>query len=171
MDAVLLELQILIGVGEAAGAPMLLDNNFAGLRRELSSELATPRAVLECFSRPRRLLNRRNVRPGLIVAWMVSMMHCKENPQLRLPCRIEDLLHMRNAVVRFGNSFDARPDLAALGNALGQKQKFLRVRTMSALPLKTEIDQQHREVCFVPNRYLLGYQKTKQLEPLQRRPA
>src|SRR5262249_28624358 len=58
----------------------------------------------------------RNVRPGLIVAWAVSMMHCKENQQLRLPSGIEDLLHMGNAVVRFGNSFDARPDLAALGN-------------------------------------------------------
>jgi len=150
---------------------MLLDDNFTRLRRELSSEFATPRAVFECFPRPRRPLNRRNVGPGLIVAWTVSMMHCKENPQCRLPRSIEDLLHMRNAVVRFGNSFDARPDLAALGNALGQKQKFLRVRTMTALPLKTEIDQQHREVCFVPNRYLLGYQKTKQLEPLQRRPA
>src|SRR5262249_28624357 len=50
MDAVFLELQIQIGVSEAAGAPMLLDNNFAGLRRERGSELATPRAVLECFS-------------------------------------------------------------------------------------------------------------------------
>jgi hypothetical protein len=39
------------------------------------------------------------------------MMHCKENPQLRLPCRIEDLLHMRNAVVGIGNGFDAGPDL------------------------------------------------------------
>src|SRR5215470_18034532 len=95
---------------------MLLDDNFAGLRRELGSELATPRAVLECFSRPRRLLNRRNVRPGLVVAWAVSMMHCKENPLLRLPRGIEDLLHMGNAVVRIGNGFDARPDLAALGN-------------------------------------------------------
>ena len=68
MDAVFFELQIQIGVGEAAGAPMLLDDNFAWLRRELGPKLTTPRAVLECFSRPRRLLNGRNVLPGLVVA-------------------------------------------------------------------------------------------------------
>jgi hypothetical protein len=42
------------------------------------------------------------------------MMHCIEDVKLRLPRRIQDLLHVGNAVVRFGDGFDARPDLAAL---------------------------------------------------------
>src|SRR5215467_850409 len=116
MDAVFFELQVQIRVSETAGAPMLLDDNFAWHRRELSPELATPSAILKCFVRPRCLLNGRNVLPSLVIAWTVSMMHCKENPQLRLPRGIKDLLHVRNAVVRFGNSFDAGPDLAAFGN-------------------------------------------------------
>jgi hypothetical protein len=35
---------------------------------------------------------------------------------VRLARGVEDLQHVRNAVVRFGNSFDAGPDLSALGN-------------------------------------------------------
>jgi hypothetical protein len=44
------------------------------------------------------------------------MMHGIEDPKLSLPRGIQDLLHVRNAVIRFGNSFDAWPNLAALGN-------------------------------------------------------
>jgi len=45
MDAVLLELQIQIGVGEAAGTPMLRCDDLAWLRLELGTDLASPRAV------------------------------------------------------------------------------------------------------------------------------
>ena len=44
------------------------------------------------------------------------MMHRIEDPKLRLPRGIQDFQHVGNAVVRFGNSPDARPYLAALGN-------------------------------------------------------
>jgi hypothetical protein len=37
-----------------------------------------------------------------------------EEAELRLPYGIQDLQHVRNAVVRFGNSLDAGPDLATL---------------------------------------------------------
>jgi len=47
MDAVLLELQIQICVGETTGTPMLLSNDFARLRLELAADLATPGTVLE----------------------------------------------------------------------------------------------------------------------------
>jgi hypothetical protein len=57
MDSMLLELEIQIGVGEAAGAPMLLDDDFAWVWREFGTELATPSAVLKGLSRPSRLLN------------------------------------------------------------------------------------------------------------------
>jgi len=40
---------------------MLLDNDFARLRFELLSDLATPRAAFEALMLSRSLLNRRNV--------------------------------------------------------------------------------------------------------------
>ena len=39
-----------------------------------------------------------------------------EDPKLRLPRGIQHLQHVRNAVIRFGNSANAVPYLAALGN-------------------------------------------------------
>ena len=59
MDAVLLELQIQIGVGEAAGTPMLRRDDLAWLGLELGTDLAAPRAVFEALVRPRCLLNGR----------------------------------------------------------------------------------------------------------------
>src|SRR5215510_7471058 len=53
MDAVFLELQIQVGIGEATGTPMLLGHDVARLRREFVADLATPRAIFEGLSRPR----------------------------------------------------------------------------------------------------------------------
>jgi hypothetical protein len=47
MDAVFLELQIQICVGEAAGTPMLTGDDLAWLVLELSTELAAPCAVFD----------------------------------------------------------------------------------------------------------------------------
>jgi hypothetical protein len=47
MDAALLELQIQICVGEAAGTPMLTGDDLAWLVLELSTELAAPCAVFD----------------------------------------------------------------------------------------------------------------------------
>src|SRR6202030_1972006 len=74
MDAVLLELQIEVRVGEATGTPMLHRNDLAWLRCELGTDFATPAAELEALASPRRLLNRCNVFPSRIVAQTVSMM-------------------------------------------------------------------------------------------------
>src|SRR5205807_1780868 len=84
VDAVLLELQIQIRVGEAAGTPVLRCDDLAWLGLELGTDLATPRAVFEALSRPPRLLNGRNVLPSLVVARTVSMMQRIEDAQLRL---------------------------------------------------------------------------------------
>src|SRR5262245_42697023 len=61
MDAVPLELQIQICVGEAAGAPMLSGDNLTWLRLEFGTDLATPGAVFEAFSPPSCPLDRRNI--------------------------------------------------------------------------------------------------------------
>ena len=44
------------------------------------------------------------------------MMHCIEDPKLSLPRGIQDLEHMRNAVIRFCNSPNVVSYLASLGN-------------------------------------------------------
>src|SRR6516164_7638301 len=67
MDAVLLELQVQVGVGEAAGTPMFLCDNLTRRRHEFGAEFATPCAVLESLVLPRGSLNRRNVSPRFVV--------------------------------------------------------------------------------------------------------
>src|SRR5262249_969031 len=71
----------------------------------------TPCAVFEGLVHPRCLLNGRNVLPGLIVAWTVSMMQCIEDPKLRLSRSIEDLHHMRNTLIGFSDALHAIPSL------------------------------------------------------------
>src|SRR6516164_5195403 len=104
MDAVFLELQIQISVSETTGTPVLRGDNLAWLRVELGTDLATPRSVFEALVLPRCLLNGRDVLPGLVVARTVSMMQRVEDVKPRLPRGIEDLRHMRHAVICFGDT-------------------------------------------------------------------
>src|SRR5208337_2620772 len=116
MDAVLLELQIQIRVGEATRTPMLGGDNLVWLGLELGTDLATPRAVFEALSLPRCLLNGRNVLPSLVVARTVSMMQRVEDAKPRVARGIQDFQHMRNTVIRFCNCPNAVPYLAPIGN-------------------------------------------------------
>src|SRR5215831_759157 len=75
MDAVLLELQVQVGVGEATGTPVFLYDNLTCRRHEFGTKLATPCAVFEAFVLPRGSLNRRNVGPRFVVACTIPMMH------------------------------------------------------------------------------------------------
>src|SRR5215510_15371589 len=83
---------------------------------EFAAELAAPRPVFEALVPPRCSLYGRNVLPRLIVARTIAVMHRIEDSELRLPCRIQDLQHMWNTVIRLGDSLDARPNLSTLGN-------------------------------------------------------
>src|SRR6516225_6493238 len=116
MNAVLLQLQVQVGVGEATGTPVFLCDNLTWRRHELGTELATPCAVFEALVLPRGSLNRRNVGPRFVVACTISMMHGIEDAKLHCARGIQDFEHVGNAVVCFSDSFDAGPDLAALGN-------------------------------------------------------
>src|SRR6476660_2752644 len=75
MDAVLLELQIQIGVGEAAGTPMFLHDDLVRRRYEFGAEFAAPSSVFEGLVLPRRPLDGRDVFPSLVIARTVAMMH------------------------------------------------------------------------------------------------
>src|SRR5262245_6489085 len=116
MDAVLLELQIQICVGEATGTPMLCGDNLTRLGRELGADLTAPRAVFEALVHPRCLLHGGDVLPSLIVAQTVSMMQCIEDTKFRISRGIKDLQHMRNAVIRFCNGPNTFPQLTSLGD-------------------------------------------------------
>src|SRR5262245_1427169 len=109
MNAMRFELQIQICVGKATGTPMLEGDDIAWLRFEFAADLATPRAVFEGLTRPRCLLDRRDVFPGLVVAGTVSTMQRIEDAQLRLPRRMQDLQHMRNTIICFCNTLHAIP--------------------------------------------------------------
>jgi hypothetical protein len=88
------------------------------LRLELAADLATPRAVFEALVHPRCLLDGRNVFPGLVVAWTVTMMQRIENAKRGLPRSIQDLQHMRNTIIGFCNSLQAIPKFASLENEI-----------------------------------------------------
>src|SRR5215475_7201200 len=109
MDAVLLELQIQISVGKAAGTPMLKGHDVARLRCEFTADLATPRPVFEGLMRPSCLLNRSNVLPGLVVAWTIAMMQRIEDANFCLPRSIQDLQHIRHTTICFGHTTQAIP--------------------------------------------------------------
>src|SRR5262245_29404124 len=116
VDAVLLELQVQVGVGEATGTPVFLCDNLTWRRHEFGTELATPCAVFEALVLPRASLNRRNVGPRFVVACTIPMMHGIEDAELHCARGIQDPQLVGNAVVWFSDSFDAVPDLAALGD-------------------------------------------------------
>src|SRR5215469_9091560 len=118
MNAMLLKLQIQVGVGKSAGTPVFLSDNFAWLRREFGADLATPGAVFEGLSQPSCLLDRCNVLPAFIVAWTVSVMQRIKNTNPRLPGSSHDIQHVRNAVICFCDILDAIPYFASLGNEI-----------------------------------------------------
>src|SRR5215467_2324435 len=95
---------------------MLSSDDFAGLGLELGTDLATPGAVFESLMRPSCFLDRRDVPPGLVVAWTVAMMQRIEDAQFRFPRGTQHIQHMRNAAIRFCNSLQPMPHFAALGN-------------------------------------------------------
>jgi hypothetical protein len=107
MDAVLLQLQIQICVGEATGTPVLLVHNLTRLRFELAADLAAPRAIFEGLSQLRCFLDGCNVFPGLVVAWTVAMMQRIEHAKFSLPRGTQDLQRMRNTMICLRNSLQA----------------------------------------------------------------
>src|SRR5215813_10085910 len=113
-----LEQQIQIGIGKAAGAPVLLGHDVAWLRRKLRANLSSPRAVFEDLALHRCLLDGRDVLPALIVAWTIPMVHRVEDAEPSLPCGGHELKHMRDAMRCCRNVLDAVPYFAAFGDEI-----------------------------------------------------
>src|SRR5262245_1544898 len=97
---------------------MLLGHDVSGLWREFAPDFATPGAVFKCLTLPAPLLNRRDVPPSLVVARTVAMMQRIKDAQIRIPCGIQNLQHIRNTLIGFCNSFNPIPHLAAFGNEI-----------------------------------------------------
>src|SRR5262245_27501485 len=118
MNAVLLELQVQVRVGEAAGAPMLVPYDVPRLRFGFLADLAAPRPVCEGLDRPGALLRRGDVLPRLVVAGAVPAVQGIEDPDSSLPRRRQHLQHVRNAAIGFRKRLQAIPYLSAFGNEI-----------------------------------------------------
>ena len=79
LDAVPFKLQIKVGVGEAAGAPVLAGNDLAGRRHELGPKFAAPGSELETPVSPRGSLDGSDVLPGAVVTGSIPVMHGVED--------------------------------------------------------------------------------------------
>src|SRR5215467_10309845 len=97
---------------------MLEGHEIPRLRFKFAADLATPGAVFEGLLPPCCLLDRRNVLPGLVIAWTVAMMQRIEDPKLRLPSCIQDLPHVSNTIICFCNSLQTIPYFASFGNKI-----------------------------------------------------
>src|SRR5215470_14140084 len=97
---------------------MLLGHDVAGLWCEFAPDFTTPGAIFKCLTLPASLLNRRDVRPSFVVAGTVAMMQRIKDAQPCPPCRSQNLQHMRNTIVSFGDNSDTIPDLTALRNEI-----------------------------------------------------
>src|SRR5262249_36693836 len=113
-----LEQQIQIGIGKAAGAPVLLGHNVAWLRRKLGANLSSPCAVFEDLALHRCLLDGRDVLPALVIAWAIPMVHRVEDAEPSFPCGGDELEHMSDGMGCCRNALDAVPDLAAFGDEI-----------------------------------------------------
>src|ERR1700677_5016777 len=93
-DAVLLELQIKIGVGKAAGSPMLVDNDIAGLGLEVVVERSSPTVFGEDLPASRGELIRRGIGKGDVIARLPARMRHKEDLQSASPRGRDHLAQM-----------------------------------------------------------------------------
>ncbi len=118
VNAVFFELQIQIGVGETAGTPMLRDHDVGGAGFEFWPDLTAPCAEFEGLSIPGCLLDWRHILPCFVVAGAISPMERIEHSDSRPPSSVENLHHVGNTLVRFGDALQTVPHLAALGDQI-----------------------------------------------------
>src|SRR5262245_57121686 len=114
VNAVFLELQIEVRVGEPTRAPVLKRHDLPRLRRELDPKGAAPGAVGEDLRARPGFLDRGPEFPLLVVADAPAMMRREEDLNARGTSRLENLDHVRDASVRFRHFAHSRPQLSAI---------------------------------------------------------
>src|SRR5262249_43058035 len=114
-DAMLLELQIEIGVGETALSPMLADDDIAVARREIGMKLTTPRRLRERMASHDAPLSGIDVPPALVVALFPLAMRNDEDSNACSPdCRVYRM-EIREQSDFLCDLLQARPQEATLG--------------------------------------------------------
>ena len=88
---------------------MLRCDNVAGAGFEFWSDLTPHVPCSKVFSLPGCPLNWRNILPRIVIAGVISPVQCVECAYSRLSSSIEDLHHVGDTLVRFGNAFDPIP--------------------------------------------------------------
>jgi hypothetical protein len=111
LDAVLFELLVEIGVGEAALRPMFFDDYIFLLWCEIRMPFAAPCSFRKRLPLPGRNLIRIGMFPLLVVAGFSAMMRHDEELHFRgSRCR-DDLAQMIEQMLFFGDLLDHRPKL------------------------------------------------------------
>src|SRR5262245_2358265 len=114
MNAVLLDLQIEVSVGKAAGAPVLLRNDFSRSRCELVAKGPAPGAVGVDLRARAGLLDRGPKFPCLVVARAPAMVRREEDPGAGVTSRLQDPDHVRYKPIRFHDLANSGPQLSAI---------------------------------------------------------
>src|ERR1700728_4127473 len=132
---------------------MLLGDNVARPGFKLTAQPAAPRTFLEGLARPRCLLDRRNVFPLLVVAGPVSVMQRVEHLNVGIARGLEDLTHVPDTPIGLGNSLEAVPDLAALGNEVVVRVNHHQAGDASAIFHLDNFAPGHRQAPPLPRRF------------------
>src|SRR5262245_34252752 len=114
-DAVLLQLHVEVGIGEAALPPVLPDDNITVARREIGMELASLRSLRERVAFHDAPLGGIDVLPALVVALFPLAMWDDEDTNAGRPGSGVDRAQVVEQTLFFRDLLEARPKKAALG--------------------------------------------------------
>src|SRR3954451_25003185 len=90
-----------------------MSDKIAGDRNKFGTKLSSPGTVFKSFSMPCRFLSWDNVLPGFVIARAIPMMESVEDAQLRFTGSNQNLMHVRDAPVRFGDILQSIPYLTS----------------------------------------------------------
>src|SRR5215469_13145747 len=115
-DAVLLEQEVQVGVGEAALPPVFLGDDITGLRLEVGVEFATPGVPGEVVVLFLVALAGGEVVPGLVVTWLPPVVRDEHHPYAGLAGGGDHGAQVVQQTNLLRDGLHFRPGLAALGD-------------------------------------------------------
>src|SRR5271170_3872788 len=125
-----LELEIQVGVREAAGTPVFLRHYFTRKRSKFVAKGASPRTGSEEMTVVTPRLNRCNVLPcvAFILKPSVPVVWCEKHRYAGGTSCLESRKHVRYAVNRFRYFLDLRPQYSALGDEVVERVNYEKAR-------------------------------------------